>query len=171
MEIQTISGVYKKASNSFELFNEVHELTNRFAFLEGRRPRILVAKLGQDGHDRGAKVVASGFSDLGFDVDLGPLFQVPDEVAKQAIENDVHIVGISSLAAGHKQLVPALINSLVKYGREDILVIVGGVIPKKDFDELFKAGVAAIFGPGTSIPVAAKELLELIIAKRFSNGD
>jgi methylmalonyl-CoA mutase len=171
MEIQTISGVYKKASNSFELFNEVHELTNRFAFLEGRRPRILVAKLGQDGHDRGAKVVASGFSDLGFDVDLGPLFQVPDEVAKQAIENDVHIVGISSLAAGHKQLVPALINSLVKYGREDILVIVGGVIPKKDFDGLFKAGVAAIFGPGTSIPVAAKELLELIISKRFSNGD
>jgi methylmalonyl-CoA mutase len=171
MEVQTISGVYKKASNSFELFNEAHELTNRFALLEGRRPRILVAKLGQDGHDRGAKVVASGFSDLGFDVDLGPLFQVPDEVAKQAIENDVHIVGISSLAAGHKQLVPALINSLIKYGREDILVIVGGVIPKKDFDELFKAGVAAIFGPGTSIPVAAKELLELIIAKRFSNGN
>ena len=171
MDVQTISGVYKKASNSFELFNEVHELTNRFAFLEGRRPRILVAKLGQDGHDRGAKVVASGFSDLGFDVDLGPLFQVPDEVAKQAIENDVHIVGISSLAAGHKQLVPALIKALIKYGREDILVIVGGVIPKKDFDGLFKAGVAAIFGPGTSIPVAAKELLELIISKRFSNGD
>jgi methylmalonyl-CoA mutase len=171
MEVQTISGVYKKASNSFELFNEAHELTNRFALLEGRRPRILVAKLGQDGHDRGAKVVASGFSDLGFDVDLGPLFQVPDEVAKQAIENDVHIVGISSLAAGHKQLVPALINSLIKYGREDILVIVGGVIPKKDFDELFKAGVAAIFGPGTSIPVAAKEFLELIIVKRFSNGN
>jgi methylmalonyl-CoA mutase len=171
MEVKTISGVYKKASNSFELFNEAHELTNKFALLEGRRPRILVAKLGQDGHDRGAKVVASGFSDLGFDVDLGPLFQIPEEVAKQAIENDVHIVGISSLAAGHKQLVPALINSLVKYGREDILVIVGGVIPKKDFDELFKAGVAAIFGPGTSIPVAAKELLELIIAKRFSNGD
>ncbi len=170
-EVKTISGVYKKASNSFELFNEAIELTNRFAILEGRRPRILVAKLGQDGHDRGAKVVASGFSDLGFDVDLGPLFQIPDEVAKQAIENDVHIVGISSLAAGHKQLVPALIHSLKKFGREDILVIVGGVIPKKDFEELFKAGVAAIFGPGTSIPAAAKELLELIIAKRFSNGD
>jgi len=171
IEVKTVSGVYKRALNSFELFNEALELTNRFALLEGRRPRILVAKLGQDGHDRGAKVVASGFSDLGFDVDLGPLFQTPDEVAKQAIENDVHIVGISSLAAGHKQLVPALINSLTKYGRQDILVIVGGVIPKKDFESLFMSGVAAIFGPGTSIPVAAKELLELIIAKRFSNGD
>jgi len=135
-------------------------MIKRFEQHEGRRPRILVAKMGQDGHDRGAKVVATAFADLGFDVDVGPLFQTPEETARQAVENDVHIVGMSSLAAGHKTLLPALIGELKKLGREDIMVICGGVIPAQDYDYLRENGAAAIFGPGTVIPVAAMKLLE-----------
>ncbi|MDA9333864.1 cobalamin-dependent protein, partial [Polaribacter sp.] len=135
----------------------------RFAHLEGRRPRIMIAKLGQDGHDRGAKVVATGYADLGFDVDIGPLFQTPQEAAKQAIENDVHILGISSLAAGHKTLVPQVIAALKTYGREDIMVIVGGVIPPQDYQFLFDAGAVGIFGPGTKIAQAAIDLLTILI--------
>jgi methylmalonyl-CoA mutase len=133
-----------------------------FAENHGRRPRMLVVKMGQDGHDRGAKVIATAFADLGFDVDVGPMFQTPEEAAQQAIENDVHIVGVSSQAAGHKTLVPQLIASLKAQGAEDIIVICGGVIPPKDYDQLRAEGVAAIFGPGTNIPVAAEEVLELI---------
>jgi len=132
--------------------------------LEGRRPRIMVAKLGQDGHDRGAKIIATSFADLGFDVDMGPLFQTPEEAATQAAENDVHILGISSLAAGHKTLVPETIGALKKIGREDIMVIVGGVVPVQDYQFLFDQGVAAIFGPGTIIAEAAAEILEILIA-------
>ncbi len=139
---------------------EVQKLSDRFAKKDGRRPRILVAKMGQDGHDRGAKVIATGFADLGFDVDIGPLFQTPAEVAKQAIENDVHVVGASSLAGGHKTLVPELIDELKKIGRPDILVVAGGVIPPQDYDFLNKAGVAGIFGPGTSVSQAARMILE-----------
>jgi len=127
--------------------------------MEGRRPRIMVAKMGQDGHDRGAKVIATSFADLGFDVDMGPLFQTPEETARQAVENDVHIVGASSLAAGHKTLVPQLIDELKKMGREDIMVIAGGVIPAQDYDFLYKAGVKGVFGPGTVISVAAQKIL------------
>ena len=133
---------------------------------EGRRPRIMVAKMGQDGHDRGAKVVATGYADLGFDVDMGPLFQTPAEAAKQAVENDVHVLGVSSLAAGHKTLVPQVIEELKKLGREDIMVVVGGVIPPQDYDYLFQAGAAAVFGPGTVISDAAIKMLELLIAAR-----
>lgn len=133
-----------------------------FAEEEGRRPRILVAKMGQDGHDRGAKVIATGFADLGFDVDIGPLFQTPSEVAQQAIDADVHCVGVSSLAAGHKTLVPELVKALKEMGRSDILVITGGVIPPQDYEFLYKSGVASIFGPGTRLPVAAVEVIELI---------
>lgn len=133
-----------------------------FAEEEGRRPRILVAKMGQDGHDRGAKVIATGFSDLGFDVDVGPLFQTPREVAQQAIDSDVHVIGVSSLAAGHKSLVPDLVKCLKDMGRPDILVICGGVIPPQDYDFLYKAGASAIFGPGTKLPVAALEVLNVI---------
>jgi len=129
---------------------------------EGRRPRILVAKMGQDGHDRGAKVIATGFSDLGFDVDIGPLFQTPDEVAQQAVDSDVHCIGVSSLAAGHKALVPDLVKSLAKLGRPDVLIICGGVIPPQDYDFLYNAGVGAIFGPGTKLPIAALEVVNLI---------
>ena len=142
------------------------DLADRFAALEGRRPRIMVAKMGQDGHDRGAKVVSTGFADIGFDVDIGPLFQTPDEAAKQAVENDVHILGVSSLAAGHKTLVPELIKELKKLGREDIMVIVGGVIPPQDYDFLYKAGVLAIFGPGSVISDAGIKLLEILIESR-----
>ena len=138
-------------------------MSDKFAEIEGRRPRILVAKLGQDGHDRGAKVIATGFADLGFDVDIGPLFQTPEEVAMQAAENDVHIVGISSLAAGHKTLVPAVIEELRKLGRGDILVVAGGVIPPNDYQFLFDAGVVSVFGPGTVIPEAAIELIEILL--------
>jgi methylmalonyl-CoA mutase len=138
-------------------------LANEFAEMEGRRPRIMVAKLGQDGHDRGAKVIATAFADLGFDVDIGPLFQTPAEAAKQAAENDVHILGISSLAAGHKTLAPQTIEELKKLGREDILVVVGGVIPQQDYDFLHEAGVAAVFGPGTVIAKAAQELLKMLM--------
>ncbi|GAB4313859.1 MAG: methylmalonyl-CoA mutase [Bacteroidales bacterium] len=167
-EIRAISGVYSAESKESSSFTKACELADRFAELEGRRPRIMVAKMGQDGHDRGAKVVATGFADIGFDVDIGPLFQTPEEVARQAVENDVHIVGVSSLAAGHKTLVPALIDELKKLGREDIMVIVGGVIPPQDYDFLYKAGVMAVFGPGSVISDAGIKLLELMINIRHS---
>jgi methylmalonyl-CoA mutase len=144
------------------LVEEARRRTSAFAEREGRRPRILVAKMGQDGHDRGQKVIATAFADLGFDVDIGPLFQTPDETARQAVENDVHVIGASSLAAGHLTLVPALRQALAALGREDILVVVGGVIPPQDYDELTKAGAAAIFGPGTVIAKAACDLLDAI---------
>ena len=163
-DIQTFSGVYQKALNSDSKFNEAKALSDIFAEQQGRRPRIMIAKMGQDGHDRGAKVVATGYADLGFDVDIGPLFQTPQEAAKQAVENDVHILGVSSLAAGHKTLVPELINTLKNYGREDIMVIVGGVIPKQDYDFLLDHGVAAIFGPGSNISEAAISILQKLMA-------
>ena len=146
-------------------FKKAQNLADEFAKLEGRRPRIMIAKLGQDGHDRGAKVIATSFADLGFDVDIGPLFQTPAEAARQAAENDVHIIGISSLAAGHKTLVPETISELKKLGREDILVIVGGVIPAQDYTFLYENGVAGIFGPGTVIPKAATQILEMMIKR------
>jgi methylmalonyl-CoA mutase len=161
---RTISGVYAKEIHMDTKFKNTLELSDRFAALEGRRPRIMVAKLGQDGHDRGAKIIATSFADLGFDVDMGPLFQTPTEAATQAAENDVHILGISSLAAGHKTLVPETIAALKKIGREDIMVIVGGVVPVQDYPFLFDQGVAAIFGPGTIIAEAAAEILEILIA-------
>ena len=163
-DIQTFSGVYQKALNSDSKFNEAKALSDIFAEQQGRRPRIMIAKMGQDGHDRGAKVVATGYADLGFDVDIGPLFQTPQEAAKQAVENDVHILGVSSLAAGHKTLVPELINALKGYGREDIMVIVGGVIPKEDYDFLLDHGVPAIFGPGSNISEAAIAILQKLMA-------
>jgi methylmalonyl-CoA mutase len=165
-DIKAISGVYYSESKGNESFKRACELADKFAALEGRRPRIMVAKMGQDGHDRGAKVVSTGFADIGFDVDIGPLFQTPDEAAKQAVENDVHILGVSSLAAGHKTLVPQVINELKNMGREDIMVIVGGVIPPQDYDFLYKAGVLAIFGPGSVISDAGIRLLELLIEAR-----
>jgi len=161
--IRTISGVYSGEIMNDESFEQAKSLADQFAKIEGRRPRILVAKMGQDGHDRGAKVVATSFADIGFDVDVGPLFQTPEEVARQAIENDVHILGVSSLAGGHRTLVPQVIAELKKQGRGDILVIAGGVIPHQDYDDLFKAGVAAVFGPGTVIAKAAARLLQLLI--------
>jgi methylmalonyl-CoA mutase len=164
--IRSVSGVYSSESRDDSSFRKASELADKFAELEGRRPRIMVAKMGQDGHDRGEKVVATGFADIGFDVDVGPLFQTPGETARQAIENDVHIVGVSSLAAGHKTLVPQLINELKDLGREDIMVIVGGVIPPQDYDFLYKAGVVAIFGPGTVISDAGIKLLEILIDSR-----
>lgn len=165
-EIKSITGVYSSEISQNESFRKAQQLANDFAKLEGRRPRILVAKLGQDGHDRGAKVIATAYADIGFDVDMGPLFQIPEEAAKMAVENDVHIIGISSLAGAHKALVPQVIEELKKLGREDIMVIVGGVIPPQDYQFLFDAGVAAIFGPGTPIPDAAIKLLEILIASR-----
>jgi methylmalonyl-CoA mutase len=161
--IQSISGVYSSEMKNRKEFDEVRELSDRFAALDGRRPRILVAKMGQDGHDRGAKVIATAFADLGFDVDIGPLFQTPEEVAKQATENDVHVIGASSLAAGHKTLVPELIAALKKLKRPDILVVAGGVIPQKDYDFLYKAGVSGIFGPGTPVTDAAKTILSKLL--------
>ena len=163
--IKSISGVYSSIAKDDEAFKQAAVLADRFAALEGRRPRIMVAKMGQDGHDRGAKVIATGFADLGFDVDIGPLFQTPEEVADQAAENDVHVVGISSLAAGHKTLVPQMINRLKEIGREDILIIVGGVIPPKDHDFLYASGVASIFGPGTVLPKAAITILEKLMVE------
>lgn len=160
---KTISGVYSKEIKDDSLFKKASDLADKFASLEGRRPRIMIAKLGQDGHDRGAKVVATGYADLGFDVDIGPLFQTPKEATKQAIENDVHILGISSLAAGHKTLVPQVIGELKAYGREDIMVIVGGVIPAQDYQFLFDAGAVGVFGPGTKIAQAAIDMLEILI--------
>ena len=160
---KTISGVYIHNMKNDKDFEEALSLSNQFAKKNGRRPRILVTKMGQDGHDRGAKLIATSFADLGFDVDMGPLFSTPAEAAKMAIENDVHIVGVSSLAAGHKTLVPQLIAELKKFNREDILVIVGGVIPEQDYPFLFEHGVAAIFGPGTKIPLAAGSILKLLL--------
>ncbi len=162
-KIQSFSGVYSKEMKDNSSFNKARELADKFAEMEGRRPRIMIAKMGQDGHDRGAKVVATGYADLGFDVDIGPLFQTPAEAAQQAVENDVHILGVSSLAAGHKTLVPQVIEELKKLGREDIMVIVGGVIPSQDYQYLFDAGAVAVFGPGTKISDAAIELLEILI--------
>jgi methylmalonyl-CoA mutase len=158
--IRSISGVYSSEMPNNTNFAKALKLADKFAKANGRRPRILIAKMGQDGHDRGAKVIATGFADMGFDVDIGPLFQTPAEAAKQAIENDVHIVGVSSLAAGHKTLIPQLIAELKNYGREDILVVAGGVIPEQDFDYLYKEGVTLIFGPGTELPQAAIDVLE-----------
>ena len=162
-EIKSFTGVYSKEIKNDDSFEKAKKLADEFASLEGRRPRIMIAKMGQDGHDRGAKVVATGYADVGFDVDIGPLFQTPQEAAKQAVENDVHILGVSSLAAGHKTLVPAVIEELKKYGREDIMVIVGGVIPHQDYDYLFNAGAVAVFGPGTKISDAAIEILTILI--------
>lgn len=162
-QIKSFSGVYSKEIKNDESFEKAKQLADEFARLEGRRPRIMVAKMGQDGHDRGAKVVATGYADVGFDVDIGPLFQTPAEAAKQAVENDVHILGVSSLAAGHKTLVPQVIEELKKYGREDIMVIVGGVIPAQDYQYLFDAGAVAVFGPGTRISDAAIKILEVLI--------
>jgi methylmalonyl-CoA mutase len=161
--IQSISGIYSSEAMEDKDFIEARRLSDVFAELDGRRPRIMVAKMGQDGHDRGAKVIATSFADIGFDVDIGPLFQTPEEAAKQAIENDVHILGVSSLAAGHKTLVPKVIEALKNAGREDILVIAGGVIPPKDYDYLFESGVAGVYGPGTKIPKAAQEILNILI--------
>ena len=159
---RSISGVYSSEFGEEEMMEEVRKMTDEFAEREGRRPRIMVAKMGQDGHDRGAKVIATAFADLGFDVDIGPLFQTPEEAALQAVENDVHVLGMSSLAAGHKTLLPQVVEELKRHGREDIVTIVGGVIPAQDYDFLKEKGAAAIFGPGTVIPVAAKKVLEEI---------
>lgn len=161
--IRSISGVYSAEASTDESFEEAKNLADKFAEIEGRRPRIMVAKMGQDGHDRGAKVISTSFADLGFDVDIGPLFQTPEEVAQQAAENDVHVVGASSLAAGHKTLVPQLIEELKKLGRADIMVVAGGVIPPRDYDFLFESGVAGVFGPGTVISKCAKEILEKLM--------
>ena len=162
-QIKTFSGVYSKEIKNDASFEQAKQLADKFAKKEGRRPRIMIAKMGQDGHDRGAKVVATGYADVGFDVDIGPLFQTPYEAAKQAVENDVHILGVSSLAAGHKTLVPQVIEELKKYGRQDIMVIVGGVIPKQDYQFLFDAGAVAVFGPGTKISEAAIKILEVLL--------
>jgi methylmalonyl-CoA mutase len=162
-QIRSVSGVYSSESNMDNDFIEARRLADEFAQIAGRRPRIMIAKMGQDGHDRGAKVIATSFADIGFDVDIGPLFQTPDEVAKQAIENDVHIVGASSLAAGHKTLVPTLIGELQKQGRDDIMVVAGGVIPEQDYDYLYDSGCVGIFGPGTKIPLAAIDILKILI--------
>jgi methylmalonyl-CoA mutase len=161
--IRTISGAYSSSYRSDNEFEEARAMAARFAEKEGRQPRIMIAKIGQDGHDRGAKVVSSGYADIGFDVDIGPLFQTPAEAAKQAVENDVHVLGVSSLAAGHKTLIPQVIDELKKLGREDILVIAGGVIPPQDYKFLYETGVAAIFGPGTSVAKAAKQILEILL--------
>ena len=161
--IRSISGIYSAESKDDEAFDRACALADEFAALEGRRPRIMVAKMGQDGHDRGAKVVATGYADIGFDVDIGPLFQTPAEAARQAVENDVHVLGVSSLAAGHKTLVPQVIAELKKLGREDIMVIVGGVIPPQDYQFLYDAGVVAVFGPGTVISEAGIKILEILI--------
>jgi len=166
-EIRTISGVYRDEAGSVSNMKNATEMVERFAEAEGRRPRILVAKMGQDGHDRGQKVIATAFADIGFDVDVGPLFQTPQEVATQAADADVHIVGVSSLAAGHLTLVPALRDALAEVGRPDVMIVVGGVIPSQDFDELYEAGATAIFPPGTVIADAAAGLLEKLAE---SNG-
>ena len=163
--IRSISGVYSAEVSDDENFRLAREMADRFAELEGRRPRLMVAKMGQDGHDRGAKVIATSFADLGFDVDMGPLFQTPEETARQAVENDVHVVGASSLAAGHKTLVPQLMEELKKLGREDIVVIAGGVIPPQDYDFLYKAGVKGVFGPGTIISIAAQKILKELMGE------
>jgi len=162
---QSVSGVYSSEISADEDFKNAKALTDKFEEAEGRRPRIMVAKLGQDGHDRGAKVIATSFADLGFDVDIGPLFQTPAEAARQAAENDVHVLGISSLAAGHKTLVPQTIKELAKLGRDDIMVVIGGVIPPQDYDFLYQQGVAAVFGPGTKIAWAAQQILAVLLER------
>ena len=162
-EIKLISNVYSSEYANMDDIEKVRALTDQFAEQEGRRPRILIAKMGQDGHDRGAKVVATAYADMGFDVDMGPLFQTPEETARQAVENDVHIIGMSSLAAGHKTLLPQLMEELKKLDREDIMVIVGGVIPQADYDYLYQHGAAAIFGPGTHLPSAATRMMEKLL--------
>ena len=161
-DTQKVTGVYAAAYDSAEGWEQLKQEINTAAELLGRRPRVMIAKLGQDGHDRGAKVVATAFADLGFDVDMGPLFQTPEECARQAIENDVHAVGVSTLAAGHKTLVPAIIEALKQQGADDIIVFVGGVVPAQDYDFLFQAGVKGVYGPGTPIPASAKDVLEHI---------
>ncbi len=161
--VRSISGVYSSEYKSDRDFEEARQLTKKFAEKEGRQPRIMIAKMGQDGHDRGAKVVSTGYADIGFDVDIGPLFQTPIEAARQAVENDVHVLGVSSLAAGHKTLIPEVIKELKNHGRDDIMVIAGGVIPAQDYKYLYDAGVAAIFGPGTSVSTAAKKILEILL--------
>lgn len=168
--IRSIAGVYSKEISMDKNFLKAKELADQFAELDGRRPRIMIAKMGQDGHDRGAKVISTSFADMGFDVDIGPLFQTPAEAAKQAVENDVHILGVSSLAAGHKTLIPQVIEELKKYGREDIMVIAGGVIPQQDYDFLYKAGVLGVFGPGTIISVSAIDILEKLMDKISKNN-
>ena len=165
-EVKTLAGVYGAAYEGDEGFAQIQRDVEAFAEAEGRRPRMMVVKMGQDGHDRGAKVIATAFADIGFDVDVGPLFQTPEEAAQDAIDNDVHIVGISSQAAGHKTLAPKLIAALKAQGAEDIIVICGGVIPQQDYQFLKDAGVAAIFGPGTNIPAAAREIMEIVREKR-----
>jgi methylmalonyl-CoA mutase len=161
-DTQKVTGVYAAAYDSAEGWEQLQKEIAAFADQHGRRPRVMIAKLGQDGHDRGAKVVATAYADLGFDVDMGPLFQTPEECARQAIENDVHAVGVSTLAAGHKTLVPAIIAELKKQGADDIIVFVGGVIPRQDYEMLYDAGVKGIYGPGTPIPASAKDVLEQI---------
>jgi methylmalonyl-CoA mutase len=161
--IRTIEGVYSSEARNNEDFTQAVKLVEKFAEMEGRQPRIMIAKMGQDGHDRGAKVVATGYADLGFDVDMGPLFQTPEEAAKQAVENDVHVLGVSSLAAGHKTLIPSVIEELKKLGRDDIIVIAGGVIPSQDYQFLYDQGVSAIFGPGSSVATAGKKIMEILI--------
>jgi methylmalonyl-CoA mutase len=163
-DIQKVTGVYAAAYDSAEGWEQLKSEIAAFGDSQGRRPRVMIAKLGQDGHDRGAKVVATAFADLGFDVDIGPLFQTPEECARQAIENDVHAVGVSTLAAGHKTLVPAIMAELKKQGADDIVVFVGGVIPQQDYEFLYTAGVKGIYGPGTPIPISAKDVLEQIKA-------
>jgi len=165
-EVKTLAGVYGAAYEGDADFAAIQEAVNAFAAEEGRRPRMLVVKMGQDGHDRGAKVIATAFADIGFDVDVGPLFQTPEEAAQDAVDNDVHVIGISSQAAGHKTLAPRLIEALKAAEAEDIIVICGGVIPQQDYEFLTKAGVKAIFGPGTNIPEAAKDILRLVRAAR-----
>jgi methylmalonyl-CoA mutase len=161
--VRSISGVYSAESQNSAEFQKAHKMVEEFSELEGRRPRIMIVKMGQDGHDRGAKVVSTGFADIGFDVDIGPLFQTPAEAARAAAENDVHILGVSSLAAGHKTLVPAVIAELKKLGREDIRVFVGGVIPPVDYQFLYDSGAVGIFGPGTVIPVCAQQILRALM--------
>jgi methylmalonyl-CoA mutase len=165
-EIKSIAGVYKREAGAMSgTIQKVQKMVEQFEDNDGRRPRILVAKMGQDGHDRGQKVIASAFADLGFDVDIGPLFQTPEEAARQAVENDVHVVGVSSLAAGHLTLVPALKKALADEGREDIMIVVGGVVPPQDYDELYRSGAAAIFPPGTVIAEAAVDLIDKLNAE------
>jgi methylmalonyl-CoA mutase len=161
-QAQTVSGVYGSAYQDDENWQGISSDIEQFVEKHGRRPRMLVCKMGQDGHDRGAKVIATAFADVGFDIDLSPMFSTPEEVAKQAVENDVHVVGVSSQAAGHKTLVPQLIEELKKAGADDIIVVAGGVIPRPDYDFLYNAGVKGIFGPGTKIPLAARDVLDAI---------
>lgn len=170
-QVRSISGVYSAEAMQDQNFKRAQELADQFAEIEGRRPRIMIAKMGQDGHDRGAKVISTSFADIGFDVDIGPLFQTPEEAARQAVENDVHILGVSTLAAGHKTLVPEVIAELKAAGREDIMVIAGGVIPSRDYDFLYEQGVVGIFGPGTAIPVAAQEILELLLENSIGEDE